>query len=237
MKNKKSAEIVKYMKKLLLIITSLFVFGLPMAAQIPPDFQMVETEDGMIVVNNNKSQRFSFLVAGANPAGEQSDDGSVSIITDSPVLAEALLVFCVKKSDFLNNKKTFNEVETLAAYRDLNVAKLERIFKAKVDVDVDVKSFASVSDLTNNMFPTKLIPTFYWSYIAPTPQNTARTLFQTVVIGDRVLVVGNSFPESIKLEQVKAFFKQTFESIALLPAKQQTVTPKKKVTRSKSRKH
>lgn len=225
------------MKKLLLIITSLFIFSLPIAAQITPDFQMVETEDGMIVVNNNKSQRFSFLVAGANPRGEQSDDGSLLVMTDSPVLAESLFIFCVKKSDFLDTKKTFNEVETLSAYRDLNVAKLDQIFKEKVNVDVDVKSFVTVSDLTNNMFPTKLLPTFYWSYVAPTPQNTARTLFQAVVIGDRVFVIGNAFPESIKLEQVKAFFKQTFESIALLPAKQQPINPKKKVTKSKARKN
>lgn len=224
------------MKKLLFIITSLFIFSLPIAAQTTPDFQMVATEDGMVVVNNNKSQRFSFLVAGANPRGQQGDNGSIQIMTDSPVLTEALLFFCVKKSDFLDNKKTYNDVETLTAFRELNGANLEKIFKAKVDIDVDVKSFVTVSDLTNNMFPTKLLSTFFWSYVAPTPQNTDRSLFQAVVIGDQVFVIVSAFPESIKPEQVKAIFKKTLESIAFLPAKPQPVTPKRKVTGRKTRK-
>jgi hypothetical protein len=224
------------MKTLTIIFIAIFALCLPIAAQSTPDFQMVKTEDGMIVVNNNKSQRFSFLVAGANPKGEQSDDGSVMVITDSPDLAEAMLIFCVKKSDFPQNSKIADEVEMLTTYRRLNVAKLEQIYQAKVNVDVDMKSFVTVSNLTNKLFPTKLIPTFYWSYIAPTPQNTIRSLFQSVVIGDQVLVIATAFPESIKLEQVKKIFKQTFESIALLSDKQPTVTPKKKITKNKTKK-
>ena len=45
----------------LLILVTLFVFSLPILAQTP-DFQMVKTEDGMIVVNNNKSQLNSFIL-------------------------------------------------------------------------------------------------------------------------------------------------------------------------------
>ena len=224
------------MNNILLTIFAVFTLNLSAFGQTS-DFQTVKTEDGMIVVNNNKSQRFSFLVAGANPQSEQSEDGSLLIITDSPVLAEALLIFCAKKSDFLDKKKSYNDGEILTVYRNLNAAKLEAIYKTKVEFDVDIKSFVKVSNLTNNIFPTKLLPTFYWSYIAPTPQNTDRTLFQTVVIGNQVLVIGNSFPASIKLEQVKAFFKQTFESIALLPAKQATITPKKKITNKKAKKN
>jgi hypothetical protein len=224
------------MKKILLVLTTLFFISLPIVAQTP-DFQMVKTEDGMIVVNNNKSQRFSFLVAGKNPNGEASDDGSLLVVTDSPTLAEAMLIFCVKKSDFPEPKKLTDELVMLSVYRQLNVLKLEQIYQAKVNIDFEGKSFVKIMNLTNNLFPTKMIPTFYWSYVAPMPRNTDRSLFQTVVIDDRILVISTVFPESTKLEQVTTFFKQTLESIALLPPQKQAVTPTKKPVKKKAKKN
>ncbi len=224
------------MNKLLITLLTILVLSLTILTQTP-DFQMVKTPDGMIIVNNNKSQRFSFLVAGKNPKGELSDDGSLLVVTDEPALAEALLIFCVSKSDFPDNVKISDELEMLSVYRQFNVLKLEQIYQAKVNVDVESKGFVNISNLTNKLFPTKLIPTFYWSYVAPTPENTLRSLFQTVVIGDRVLVIATVFPESIKLEQVKLFFKETFESIALLPPQKQAVTPTKKSLKKKAKKN
>ena len=224
------------MKNLLITLFTTLFLSLNILAQTP-DFQTIKTAKGMMILNNSKVQPFSFLVAGKNPKGELSDDGSLLVATDSPALAEAVLIFCVPKSDFPDNVKISDELEMLSVYRKLNVLKLEQIYQAKVNVDVESKGFVKIMNLTNKLFPTKLIPTFYWSYVAPTPENTLRSLFQTVVIGDRVLVIATVFPESIKLEQVKLFFKETFESIALLPPQKQAVTPTKKSVKKKAKKN
>ena len=224
------------MKNLLLLITILPVFILPVSAQKTPDFQTIKTEKGMMLLYRNEPQAFSFLVPQGNQDSVQNDDGSLLIATDSDALSEALLVFFIKKSDFLDKKKMYDDSEILSVHRDLTVKKLEQVFKTKVNLDIDSKGFVKVYNLTNNLFPTKLLPTSYWSYVAPTPKNTDRTLFQTVVIGDLVLVLGTAFNETTGLEKVRDFFKQTLESITLLPLQKQTVTPKKKPLKSKIKK-
>lgn len=216
------------MNNLTIIFITIFTFILPITAQTPNDFQMSPTKDGMIIVNNNKTQRFSFLVAGANPQWQFGDDGSLGVITQSPSYSQPIMISCVPKEDFPDDAKLSDDVEMLSLYRQLNLFKVEQTFQAKVNVDVDGKGFVKISDLTNNLIPSKMISTFYWSFIPPVPENTARSYFQTAVIGDRVLVMMTVFPETVKLEQVQKYFTQTFESIALLPAKKQTVTPKKK---------
>ena len=219
------------MKKLLLILTTLFIFSLPIAAQIP-DFQTVKTEKGMMILNNGKVQPFSFLVAGSNPNGEQNDDGSLFIKTDSG----GLYVHFIKTKDFLGTKNLTDELEILKAQRDWDVANEEKGWKTKLNVDVNSNTFIKVFNLQNNLFPTKLISSVYWSFPAPNPENPNRSLYQTVLLSDVVLMIRTNFDKSVKIEEVRAFFKETLESITLLPPQKQPVTPKKKPLKSKIKK-
>jgi hypothetical protein len=216
------------MKNLTIVLIAIFALCLPILAQTP-DFQTVKTEKGMMVLNNNKVQAFSFLVAGSNPSGKQNDDGSLFIKTDSG----GLYVHFVKTKDFLGTKKVTDELEILKAQREWDVANEEKAWKAKLNVDVDGVAFVKIFNLQNNLFPTKTISTVYWSFPAPDPENPNRSLYQTVLLGDVVLMIRTNLDKSVKVEEVRAFFKQILESITLLPSQKQTVPPKKKPLKGK----
>ena len=217
------------MNKIILTTFALFTFGLPITAQ-QPDFQTVKTEKGMMVLNNNKVQPFSFLVPGSDPNGKQDVDGSLVISTNLGVA----VVYFVKTNDFLDKKKTYTEAEKLAAHRDWDIARQEKAWKAKLKDLEKGESFVKVFNLTNNLFPTKLVPTVNWLYTEPKPGNTDRTLYQTVLIGDVVIMLGAVFPTTIKTEEVRTFFNQTLESISILPP--QIIVKTKAVRKSIKRK-
>lgn len=216
------------MKKLLLILTTIFFISLPIVAQTP-DFQTVKTEKGMMILNNSKVQPFSFLVAGQNPNGKQNDDGSLFIKTDSG----ALFVHFVKTKDVPVTEKMTDELRILKAHRDWDVANEEKAWKAKLNVDVNGITFIQVFNLQNKLLPTKTISTVYWGFPAPNPENPNRSFYQTVLLGDVVLMIRTNFDKSIQKEEIRAFFKQTLESITLLPLQKQAITPKKKPVKKK----
>ena len=217
------------MNKLLTSLFTIFVLSVAIIAQTP-DFQTIKTAKGMMVLNNSKVQPFSFLVPGDNATGSQNDDGSLIVKTDTGVA----YVYFVKTSAFLDNKKAYTEAETLAAHRDWDIAAQEKAWKAKLNGLEKGESFIKVYDLTNKLFPTNLIPTVNWLYTAPKPGNTDRTIYQTVLLGDTLLMLGAVFPANTKPEQVRTFFKQTLESITLLPP--QTIVKTKAVRKTIKRK-
>lgn len=211
--------------KIKLIISTLIIclaLSNSVIGQSIPDFSTVKTDKGMMVLNNSKAQAFSFLVPGKNPSGQQNADGSLMISTDTGVA----VIYFVKTSTFLDKKKTYTEAETLAAHRDQDIASQETAWKAKLVALEKGETFVKVANLTNKLFPTKLLPTISWIYTAPKPNNTDRTLYQTVVLGDTILMLAAVFPTDIKPEEVRTFFTQTLESLTLLPP--QKVTAKSK---------
>lgn len=220
------------MNKLLITLFTTLFLSLNIFAQTP-DFQTVKTEKGMMVLNNNKVQPFSFLVAGNNPNGKQNDDGSLFIQTDSG----GLYVHFIKTKDFLGTKKLTDELEILKAHRDWDVANEEKAWKAKLNLEVNSANFIKVFNLQNNLFPTKMISTVYWAFPAPNPENPNRSLYQTVLLGDTVLMIRTGFDKSVNIEEVRDFFKKTLESISLLPPQKQLVASKKKVANSKPKKN
>ena len=212
------------MKFVSLAIVTVLILGLSVEGQRTPDFSTVKTDKGMMVLNNSKAQAFSFLVPGKSPSGQQNDDGSLVVSTDTGVA----VIYFVKTSIFLDKKKSYTEAETLAAHREWDIAAQEKAWKAKL-IDLQKgESFVKVANLTNKLFPTKLLPTITWIYTTPKPNNTDRTLYQTVVLGDTVLMLAAVFPTDIKPEEVRTFFKQTLESITLLPTQKPTAKPKPK---------
>jgi hypothetical protein len=223
------------MKKTLFIVTALFIFNLPIAAQTP-DFQTVKTEKGLMVLNRNSTQSFSFLVAGSNPKDRQNSDGSLSVATDNG----GFEIYFVKSKDFLGTKKPTNEAEILQAHQDWDIAKEENAWtnKLKVATKLEVEKFANfvtIKNLQNQLFPTKTISTLSWSYAMP---NSSDKYFnQTVLMGDLVVMFVVGYEKSFNVEIIKSFFKQTLESITLLPPQKQTVAPKKKVTKGKVKKN
>jgi hypothetical protein len=223
------------MKKTLFIVTALFIFNLPIAAQTP-DFQTVKTEKGLMVLNRNSTQSFSFLVAGSNPKDRQNSDGSLSVATDNG----GFEIYFVKSKDFLGTKKPTNEAEILQAHQDWDIAKEENAWtnKLKVATKLEVEKFANfvtIKNLQNQLFPAKTISTLYWSYAMP---NSSDKYFnQTVLMGDLVVMFVVGYEKSFNVEIIKSFFKQTLESITLLPPQKQTVAPKKKVTKGKVKKN
>ncbi len=211
------------MRTLTIIFIAIFAFSWSITAQTP-HFQTVKTEKGMMILNNNKVQAFSFLVVGNNPKGEQKNDGSLFIQTDNG----GLFVHFIKTKEFLGTKNITDELEILKTHREWDVANEEKAWKAKLNVDIDGFTFVKIFNLQNNLFPTKTISSVYWSFPAPNPENPNRSLYQTVSLGDVVLMIRTNFDKSVKIEEVRAFFKQTLESITLLPPQKQQITPKKK---------
>ena len=69
------------MKVIIVALFTCSVLSFAVAAQVVPDFSTVKTEKGMMVLNNNKVQPFSFLVPGSDPNGKQDVDGSLVIST------------------------------------------------------------------------------------------------------------------------------------------------------------
>lgn len=220
------------MRTVVTILFACFIFNFTADAQQTPDFSTVKTEKGMMVIHNSKAQPFSFLVPGKDPNGRQNDDGSLLIGTGSG----AIFVYFVKTSNFLDKKKIYTEAETLAAHRDSDIATQEKAWKTKLKDLEKGESFVKVFNLTNNLSPTKLAPTVNWIFTVPKPGNTDRTLHQTVLLGDTVLMLGAVFPTSVNPGEVRAFFTKILESITLLLPQKPTAIPIKVQVKRKVRK-
>ncbi len=221
--------------KFLLTIFAIFILSLSAFGQTP-DFQSVKTEKGLMVLNNNKAQSFSFLVAGNNPKGEQNADGSLSVATDKG----GFELYFVKTKDFLGTKKLTDEVGILQAHQDWDIAKEENAWTKKLNVatKLEVEKFANfvtIKNLQNQLFPSKTISTLYWSYSMPNSSN--RYFNQTVVIGDLVIMFVAGYEKSVNVEIIKSFFKETLQSLTLLPPQKEVVTPPKKPVEKKVKKN
>ncbi|HRH44360.1 MAG TPA: hypothetical protein PKY82_22185 [Pyrinomonadaceae bacterium] len=213
-----------------LITLNIFLSSILFAQNQPtPDFQTVKTEKGMMVLNNNQKQPFAFLVAGKNPEGSQRPDGSLLIQTDSA----GLLIYFVKTSSFLEGNKQNTESEVLTAYRDWDISAQEKGWKTKLIVDDKGTESLKIFNHRSSIETLQNISSVYWSYLAPGSENPNRSFNQTVMIGDLVLLVGTVFESSVKTEEVRQFFKQTLESITLLPIQKPKTLPKKKITKVK----
>lgn len=213
-----------------LITLNIFLSSILFAQNQPtPDFQTVKTEKGMMVLNNNQNQPFAFLVAGKNPEGSQRPDGSLLIQTDSA----GLLIYFVKTSSFLEGNKQYTESEVLTAYRDWDISAQEKGWKTKLNVDDKGTELLKIFNHRSSIETLQNISSVYWSYLAPGSENPNRSFNQTVMIGDLVLLVGTVFESSVKTEEVRQFFKQTLESITLLPIQKPKTLPKKKITKVK----
>jgi hypothetical protein len=218
------------MKHLTIILTAIFIFALPIFAQDQqPDFQTVKTAKGMMVMNNNRAQSFAFLVAGSNPEGKQNQDGSLLIQTDTG----AVIVYFVKTSTFLDPKKITKPNEILYAHREQDIANQETLSKTKLNVDVQGFAMVKVFKMTDGIQKNQNIPSYYWSYTSS--NSTNRAYYQTVLMGDQVLMLGTVFDSSVKTEEVRDFFTRTLESLTLLPPQKAKAAPKK--TSSKGKKN
>ncbi len=222
------------MKNLFLtIILSLFLCEIAFAQQPTPDFQTVKTEKGMMILNNNKTQPFSFLAAGGNPKGEQNDDGSLFIQTDR----NGVLVYFVKTEWFADKTKKLNENEIPAAHRKYEVANFEQSVGQKINVDKEGTETFKVHDLRKGKDEFTELQTVYWSYLATDPNIPNRLYFQNVVIGDQILMLGMVFNKSTDIEKIRGLLKEMFESITLLPAPSiKKVAPVKKTPIKQKRK-
>ncbi len=218
------------MNKILLLFFVLCVLALTSAAQVTPDFQTVKTAKGLLVLNNNAAQPFTLLVPGGNPTASQNNDGSLQISTDF----NGLVVYFVKTKEFLGTKKITDESEILKAHRDWDIAAQETLWKAKLNVAAGELSLLTIYNPPNNPIPGKNIATLYWSYPSPNATNTNQTYFQTVLVGDLVLMIGTGFDDTVKVEQIRDIFKTVFETLTLLPV--QKNIPAKKVIKPKKKK-
>ena len=180
----------------------------------------IKTEKGMAVFYLKQPQAFSLLVAGKDPTGSQNKDGSLLIQTDT----NGVTVNFIKTAEFLDKKKSYTENETLQAYKLWDIANKEAAWKTKLASISDGVGFVKVFNLTNNVFPTKLVGSAYWGYTID--ETAVRSFYQAVLLGDVVLEIGTTFTESVKVEEVRASIKTILESITLLPP--QKITPKKK---------
>lgn len=199
-------------------------------AQEKPDIQTVKSADGLVLVRNDKVQRFSFFVPGKNPSDKQMEDGSIQIATDDG----GLYAYFFKTAEFLEGENITDQGKILEAHRDRDLAAEEQAWQAKLNA---AKGFdlVKIKDLPNPTFPGKLISSLSWSYSPPGSDGTV--LHQSILLGDTVLMLRTVFPPTVKIEEVRAFFKKVLESVALLPAPKTPAAPKKQPRQPGKRKN
>jgi hypothetical protein len=186
------------------------------------DFSTVKTEKGMMVINYDRSQSFAFLVAGRNPESKQNEDGSLLIRTEN----NGVIVYFIKTSTFLDQKKITRRNELLYTHRERDIAAQETALKTKLNVDVQGFAPVKVYNMTDGIQKFKDIPSYYWSY--PSSDSENRAYYQTVLMGNQVLMLGTVFDRSVKMGEVRSFFTQTLESLTLLPPQKAKASTKKK---------
>lgn len=206
----------------IILLTLAVVFS---ATAQTPDTQTVQSADGVILIRNDKIQRFSLFVAGKNSSVRQTADGSISIDTDEG----GLYAYFVKTTEFLDAKNPIDRAKILEAHRDRNLETEEKAQQTELDATKGA-DFIAVKDVTNPLFPEKVVPSLYWHFSPP--GSDAAVLYQTVLLGDTVLMLRTVFPKTVKTEEVRAYFKKVLESVALLPpAKKTPVAPKKRTAK------
>lgn len=217
------------MKKYLSIITIILLLSLNLAAQVTrePEISMIKTNKGMAVFSRVPPQPFSFLVAGKNPQSSQNSDGGFRISTDE----DGLYFYFVKTSDFLDAKRQYKTSEILTIQRQNDIAAQEKSLKKELHVNTTGEGKVTVDDLRKGLNEKAELETVYWSYQLPVGEN--RVLYQSVVLGDLVLMIGTAFDSSVKVEDIRSIFTRTLESITLLPPPQPKITPKKQTTQGK----
>lgn len=203
----------------LILLTLFIVFS---AFAQTPDTQTVQSADGVILIRNDKVQRFSFFVAGKNSSVRQAEDGGIAISTDEG----GLYAYFVKTTEFLDAKKPFDRSEILEAHRDRDLETEEKAQQTKLDAR-NGADFIAIKDVANPLFPEKVVPSLFWHYSPP--GSDAVVLYQTVLLGETVLMLRTVFPKSIKIEEPRGFLRKVLQSVALLPQppKKISVAPKK----------
>ena len=213
-------------KYLFAIITTLFLSSLIFAQNnAVGTYSAIPTEKGMAIFYRNQPQDFSLLVEGKNPTGSENNPQNLSIQTDSI----SVEIEFIKTSLFLGKKKLTEADEILKAQRAWHIATRETKWNVKLNLISDNFTLVTVYNLTDSILPNRTIPTVYYGYSVGGVPNQA--FFQTVLMGDIVLSVGTTFPESVNVDEVRASIKKIIESITLLPP--QKIAPKKKVTKKK----
>jgi hypothetical protein len=136
-----------------------------------------------------------------------------------------VFVYFVSGRDFVDQAKPRTDAEKLIIHREKDISMQEQAWKAKLKDLKKTESFVKFHDLANKNFPTKVAPTVSWLYTAPKPDNTDRTLYQTVLIGDTVVMLGTVFEKTIEPGEVRSFFSRILESVTLLPPQKQATPP------------
>lgn len=175
-----------------------------------PVIETVKSADGVILVRNDKVQRFSFFVSGKNSSDQQNEDGSIRILTGEG----GLDVYFFKTAGFLGKNQTLDPAKILEAHRDRDIAAEEKNWQAKLNAKKGY-DFVEINDVTNTVFPKKVVSSLFWSYSPPA--NDGVVLYQTILLGDTILMLRTVFPKTVKIEEVRAFLKKVLESVALLP--------------------
>lgn len=191
-------------------------------------YSAITTEKGMAIFYRNQPQDFSLLVEGKNPTGRENNNGSLTIETDR----NGVEIEFIKTSLFLGKKKLSIDEEILKAHRAWHIATRERDWKTKLNLVSDILTLVTVYSLMDNILPNRKIPTVYYGYGVGDIPN--RAFYQTVLLGDVILSVGTTFPESVSVDEVRASINRIFESITLLPP--QKSAPKKKTIKGKAKK-
>lgn len=215
---------------LIVIIATLLLSGVLLAqSSHKADYSAIKTDKGMAIFYRNQSQDFSILVDGRNPIGRENNGGSLTIETDN----HGVEIEFIKTSLFLGKKKLTEADEILKAQRAWHIETRENNWRVKLNLISDSFTLVTVHSLMDNILPNRTIPTVYYGYSVEGVPN--RAFYQTVLMGDVVLSIGTTFPESVNVDEVKASIKKIIESITLLPP--QKVTPiKPKVAPKKSKK-
>ncbi len=183
----------------------------------------------MAIFYRNQPQAFSLLIDGKNPTGTQNNAQNLSIQTDNI----SVEIEFIKTSLFLGKSKVIEADEILKAQRAWHIATREKKWNVKLNLISDSFTLVTVYSLMDNILPNRTIPTVYYGYSVEGVPN--RAFFQTVLMGDVVLSVGTTFPESVKVDDVQASIKRIIESITLLPPQKIKALPKKKVVKGKAK--
>lgn len=224
------------MKKILFGLILVTIYNLAAFAQTTPQVYAVKSDNGIIVVYNNKANTFAFEIVGKDIKPQNFNSEIMLFLVDGKVFQANF----PKLKNVLGSKIIKDEKEILKAHQKWEIDfQSDQVFKQKLTAENEDTIFL-------NLEKGKSKQTFFWTYKRPAGNTTNQFVgdaFQSTLIGDRIMVVGSPLTPNQDLRERRQFFNGTLSSLVffdkeLTPGsanKPSPATPKTKTTKTKGK--
>lgn len=218
----------QFMKKTFLILTAVFSLALAASAQKAPQAFAVKTDNGLAIFYNNGANSFAFELVGKDIKPQTFGPELMLLLVDQKVVQFNF----PKLSDVLGGKSTTNSTEILKLHQKWEIDfQSEQVFKRKLIAENEDLIFL-------NLKGGKSIETYFWTYQRPEGDNSKQftgDAFQSLIIGDRMMVVGSPLTSNQDLSEQRRYFNGTLSSLVFFAKETAFNAPKPAPTKTKAK--